>query len=297
MATSPRERDELLSRPAFRELLAFERDAHRRLLSCTDRLARGELYRSLYARWGTLARAAFEDPAASPAADGRLGFNDVFVRWCAPWLRGRTVLEIGCGTGAASEAIARLARDVTGLDVDSGAIELARRAVPSVRFVAASLTDPLPLDDDSVDTVYWNDVAEHLHPDDLDYALDQVRRVLRSGGHLLTVTCHQDDGPHDATMATGETGTPPAGMHLQEFTYRRFRQLLARHGFDARHALVGISALTRLGLLPLLPRLLVRGGPVTWVEGSGLSRRSKLVRWASGANVVFAVAQRRLAGR
>ena len=292
MAASPALRAALLARPAFRALLAFEEEAHRKLWAAPDRAARGALYRSLYARWGPLAHAA-NAAGAGAGADQRLGFNDVFLRWCAPWLRARRVLEIGCGSGAACAAIAGLASEVVGLDVDEAALAVARQRAPRLRFLAASLTDPLPLESGSFDAVYWNDVAEHLHPDDLDFALGEIRRVLRPGGHLLTITCHQDDGPHDATLVTGEPGSPPRGMHLQEFTYARFQALLAGAGFDARHALVGIAALGKLRLLPLLPKLLVRGGPVTWIEGRALSRKSLLLRWLTGANVVFSVARRR----
>lgn len=49
------------------------------------------------------------------------------------------LLEIGCGEGHQTEYLARLADDVTGIDVSKSAVERARRRVPSATFVAGDL--------------------------------------------------------------------------------------------------------------------------------------------------------------
>ncbi|MDF2692867.1 MAG: hypothetical protein K0S65_1250 [Labilithrix sp.] len=50
-----------------------------------------------------------------------------------------SLLEIGCGEGHQTEHLARLADEVTGLDVSANAVERARRRVPSAKFLAGDL--------------------------------------------------------------------------------------------------------------------------------------------------------------
>lgn len=101
------------------------------------------------------------------------------------------IVDVGCGDGEATAAIAELAagRDaghrVVGCDWASGPLRRARdRGVPVVR---GSLEPPgLPLASGGADVVVLNEVIEHLV--DTDAALDELRRVLRPGGHLLLTT-------------------------------------------------------------------------------------------------------------
>jgi SAM-dependent methyltransferase len=74
---------------------------------------------------------------------------------------------------------------VTGVDVDPGQIDLARRVhgeTGQVSFVVGDATD-LPMDDASVDLVVAHHVFHHL-PDWKD-AVGETARVLRPGGAVL----------------------------------------------------------------------------------------------------------------
>lgn len=81
-----------------------------------------------------------EDPWHMNAARERFRFAET-NRVIASRVGGRfgRVLEIGCGEGHQTEHLARLAEDVTGIDVSANAIERARRRVPSARFIAGDL--------------------------------------------------------------------------------------------------------------------------------------------------------------
>ncbi len=117
----------------------------------------------------------------------RFAFFDRLVSWDR-----QAVLDLGCGGGFMSEALASRGADVIGVDVSRGAIGIARRHAAGsglpIRYLVASGED-LPLPDASVDCVVCVDVLEHVRS--LDQVLDEIRRVLRPGGVFLFDTINR----------------------------------------------------------------------------------------------------------
>lgn len=102
-------------------------------------------------------------------------------------LSGTDVLDIGCGSGAITVALARDygARHVTGLDVEGPVCDAARRRVTEAGLedrVEIRQVSPGPLDlaDNSFDIVFSKDSILHIH--DKDFLAGEVFRVLRPGG-------------------------------------------------------------------------------------------------------------------
>ncbi|MFO0850865.1 MAG: class I SAM-dependent methyltransferase [Gemmataceae bacterium] len=97
-------------------------------------------------------------------------------------VRGKAVLDYGCGHGMAAVVLARAGAVVTGFDLSPGYVaEAGQRAVSNgvaATFVAAD-AEHLPFADGSFDAVWGNAVLHHL---DLDRAGAELRRVLRPGG-------------------------------------------------------------------------------------------------------------------
>ena len=90
------------------------------------------------------------------------------------------VLDAGCGSGGNAAVYAQFGT-VLGVDNEAAALRAAR--VRGYRGVGVASLGGLPFRDGAFDLVCATDVVEHV-ADDLG-ALGELRRVTRSGGHLL----------------------------------------------------------------------------------------------------------------
>jgi 2-polyprenyl-6-hydroxyphenyl methylase/3-demethylubiquinone-9 3-methyltransferase len=106
--------------------------------------------------------------------------------------RGKTVLDLGCGGGFMSEALARLGARVTGVDPCAEVIAIAKaHAATSALSIdyRVGTGERLPLFPSQFDCVVSADVLEHVA--DLDLVLDEVRRALKPGGLFLFDTINR----------------------------------------------------------------------------------------------------------
>jgi ubiquinone/menaquinone biosynthesis C-methylase UbiE len=110
-------------------------------------------------------------------------------------LRGRAVVDVGCGDGATTRRLASLAASVVGVDPSAGAVARARaQAAPGERYVEGT-AQALPVEDASADAVTFFNSLHHVPAAALDAALDEARRVLRPGG-VLYVQEPLAEGPY-----------------------------------------------------------------------------------------------------
>lgn len=100
----------------------------------------------------------------------------------------RTVLDIGCGVGRHSLYLAEHGFEVTGLDLSTSGLDVARQAASGAGVVidyrTGDFTD-LPVSNGSVDlALVWN-VIYHGDESVVRKAISEITRVLRPGGLLL----------------------------------------------------------------------------------------------------------------
>jgi ubiquinone/menaquinone biosynthesis C-methylase UbiE len=104
---------------------------------------------------------------------------------------GDHVLDIGCGVGRLTRALAARAGRVTGLDVSSEMLKRARDlnpGLPDVEWVQNDGTNLRPVADSSIDLCFSHVVFQHIP--DPEVTLGYVRemgRVLKPGGRALFV--------------------------------------------------------------------------------------------------------------
>lgn len=123
----------------------------------------------------------------------RLAFLDeVVTREGLGDLQGKKLLDVGCGGGMFSEALARLGCEVTGIDPSAKSVEAGRAHATSAGLDITyehARGEQLPFDDGQFDLVVCCDVLEHV--DDLDAVMSETSRVLRAGGLYLFDTVNR----------------------------------------------------------------------------------------------------------
>jgi SAM-dependent methyltransferase len=101
-------------------------------------------------------------------------------------VEGRTVLDLGCGSGTNSVLLSFRGAHVIGLDISTSLLAIAREraratGVVPPRFLAASAHD-MPIASASVDLLFGIAILHHL---DLPRVASEVHRILRSGGRAI----------------------------------------------------------------------------------------------------------------
>lgn len=142
------------------------------------------------------------DPALLAAATDEL--VGVVRGWAS--VEGRRVLDLGCGIGRASIALAPWAESVIGVDVSPGMVEQARargEGVPNVEFATVDGRDLAGVADGSVDLVLAADSFPYLvRAGVVDGQMAEIARVLASGGDLLVFNwSYRGDPAADAAEA------------------------------------------------------------------------------------------------
>lgn len=125
---------------------------------------------------------AAEWSAVAEAYDSRPGYSSELYDTIASFglARSASVLDVGCGTGIASEPFALNGFPVTGADPSQGMLERARIRMPDATLVEAS-AERLPFPQARFDLVLC---ADALHLLDRQQALAEMIRVAKPGGTI-----------------------------------------------------------------------------------------------------------------
>ena len=106
----------------------------------------------------------------------------------------RTALDAGAGTGRHAIALAQRGVAVTAVDQSPDMLAIARgksaRAGLEIDFRIGSLEDRLPAEDDQFDFLVCALTLSHIP--DIEHAVRECARVVRSGGSLLISDIHPD---------------------------------------------------------------------------------------------------------
>jgi ubiquinone/menaquinone biosynthesis C-methylase UbiE len=104
----------------------------------------------------------------------------------------KDVLDVGCGSGIATQMLAEAGANVTAVDLTDWAVETTRRRLGAFGLrgeVRQEDAEQLPFGDASFDLVFsWGVIH---HSSDMDRALAELVRVCRPGGEIVLMVYHR----------------------------------------------------------------------------------------------------------
>lgn len=129
------------------------------------------------------------DPDGTLAA----GITRLLTAYCdMSTLRGKRLLDFGCGVGASSLHLARVLpeTEIVGVELKAEQVQLGNRLsayhhLTNVRFLASPAGDRLPANLGTFDVITLCAVYEHLLPHERRTVLPLLWRALKPGGVLL----------------------------------------------------------------------------------------------------------------
>ena len=195
------------------------------------------------------------------------------------------LFEVGYGSGMMLQAARDRGFSISGIEVSATMRDEAISVLGERYADQLLLGDLLSIENDILQDrpslIYWNDVFEHICPDEIDGYLSQLHRLLIPGGALVTITPNWLLRPSDVTGDFCPLRTEARGLHLKEYRLAEVSQLLKKAGFRrvatpivvTKRRIVTCGNGLRLAkqiVEPLLERLPVRAAHL-FCRGFGLS--------------------------
>lgn len=177
---------------------------------------------------------------------------------------GERVVDVGCGWGTFSFALADRAKEVVGVDFSEKSVALCNRRLEkdpreNLRFLCADGGDT-GLEEGAWDLVLAADLFEHLYPDDSVRVVREAYRLLRPGGRLSVWTPHR--GHILEVLKNNDVLLKRDVSHVDYKSMARMTGMMRDAGFDiersyyAESHVPGLRVAERLlqGVVPLLRR-------------------------------------------
>ena len=118
--------------------------------------------------------------------------------------QGDSVLDLGCGPGEYSIHAAGIVGDsgvVHALEkwdymIDGLKEEAAARGLSNIKPITADITEPLPINDQSVDVCLLSTVLHIFKLSKIEKTLfTEIRRILKPDGRVAVIECKKEDRP------------------------------------------------------------------------------------------------------
>jgi ubiquinone/menaquinone biosynthesis C-methylase UbiE len=139
-----------------------------------------------------------------------------------PYVKGKKILDIACGTGYGLAFLSRQAVFSVGVDIDLQAAVLARKEIGSRAAVILGDGTKLPFADESFDVITSFETLEHLYK--RGEFLAELKRVLKKDGWLILST-------PNAYYTKPVNGKPVNPFHIFEYRPEELRAELENYFF------------------------------------------------------------------
>ncbi len=207
------------------------------------------------------------------------------VAWIGEQLdlrEGRTVLDLGAGTGKLTRALLGTGARVIAIEPGEAMLAELRRVLPDVEAVRGA-AEAIPLDDDSVDAIT---VGQAFHWFRQDEALPELHRVLLPGGAVALIWNSRDQERQlqreitDLIKPFIPEGRPPVGDSARALDASNLFGPIEERGFRFSQELDADALVDRIASVSF-----VAAAPPERREG--LERRLREVVAAQGGRVDF----------
>ena len=137
-------------------------------------------------------------------------------------------VEFGPGDCQFASTVCKYAKKVVAVDISDQRKEGSR--FPSNFELIIYDGYDLNMESGSVDVVFSDEFIEHLHPEDVEYHFQLVKRILHDEGLYIFRTPHAYFGPHDISKFFSDE---PEGFHLKEWTHSEIEETLKKVNFTS----------------------------------------------------------------
>lgn len=146
--------------------------------------------------------------------------------------KGDRVLDAGCASGRDTALLEERGFNVTGIDLSSGLIKLAREKHPNITFVEGSFLK-MDFPDNSFEGVWAHASLVHLETEeDTNRAVEEFYRVLTDEGIIHILVKAQTGEKKTAVVSDSLSGHD---RFFQYYTQTEVREMLEKIGFVVIH--------------------------------------------------------------
>lgn len=121
-------------------------------------------------------------------------------------LDGKRVLDIGCGGGILSEAMTDTGADVTGIDANQSAIDIAishrANTEPVITYETTTAEDYAEKHKDEFDAITCMELLEHVP--DVSSLINACAKLLKPNGHLILSTVNRTFKSYASAIVAAE---------------------------------------------------------------------------------------------
>lgn len=136
--------------------------------------------------------------------------------FCKPYVKGKNVLDLGCGNAIGTEILGEVAKSIVALDKDPQVINQNSMKTKSSNIKFEVVDFEKKEINNMYDAVIALQVIEHFKNPDL--VITKLKRVLRKGGLLILST------PNSITQSYNENP-----YHYKEFSPKELKRFLEEH--------------------------------------------------------------------
>lgn len=148
----------------------------------------------------------------------------------------KNILDIGCYDGTFLSLIKNRNNNFFGIEASEWAAQKARENGIEVQKIFFDSMDKMQYADNFFDIVVAGEIIEHIF--DTDFFLEEIRRVLKPGGHLIISTPNIASLGRRLLLFFGinpiielSPNEPDSSGHIRYFTHKTLKKILEKHGF------------------------------------------------------------------